>query len=158
MHTVPASIPPPLVLTAAAALLVLPLVLLAHWTAIAERGGERAWFGFVVRFQLFVVGSMYLDVPAVLGLGLERVTAAAGGPATWPAGLPTWVLAVSITLVHLGAAAFAARRVRRILRGATGAATSVSGTLHSLLARLSPILGLLGALAAIRQQEWRIAG
>ena len=158
MHTDPASFSPALVFTAAAALLVLPLVLLAHWTATAERGGERAWFGFLVRFQLFMVGSMYFDVPAVLGLGLDRVTAAAGGPAAWPAGIATWMLGVSITLVHLGAAAFAARRVRRILRGATGAATSVSATLHSLLARLSPILGLLGALAAIREQEWRLAG
>src|SRR5262245_47316475 len=132
--------PLPMALAAAAALLLLPLGLLAYWTATAERGGERAWFAFFVRCQLFLVAIMFLDVPALLGLRLDRAAPAAG-----PASLVSWTLAVLLALTHLAAAVLAARRVRRRLRGATPGARA---TLHSWLARLSPILGLLAALVA----------
>src|SRR5437762_5342410 len=131
----------PLALAAAAAFLLLPLALLAHWTATAERGGERAWFRFVVRVQLFVLAAAFVDAPAVRGLGLERAIAPNGGPGTLIYGWPVWAPAVLVALVHLTALAFAARRVRRRLRGVTGATTNVRVGIHSLLAKVSPMLG-----------------
>src|SRR5262245_47260811 len=96
--------PLPLAFAAAAVLLLLPLGLLAHWTATAERGGERAWFAFFVRCQLFLVATVFLDVPALLGSRLDR----AFGPAAGPASLVSWTLAVLLALTHLGAAVLAA--------------------------------------------------
>jgi Zn-dependent protease with chaperone function len=159
MHLYPASyaLPPALALAAATALLVLPLALLAHWTLLAERGGARAWFAFVVRAQLFLVASTFLVVPAVVALGLARALGPDGGPGWLPRGLATWAPAVLVALAHLCGAATAVRRVRRRLRGAIGPVSGMRGTLRSLLARIAPILGLLAALAAIQRHEWRVA-
>ncbi len=159
MHALQASFTPPLplALMAAAAWLVLPLLLLAPRAALARRGGERAWFGFVVRCQLFLVAALFLGLPLVLELGLERAWVTDGALRGPVPGFPAWAPTALVALVHLCAAAFTGRHIGRLLRGTRGAATSVLATVQSLLAGLSPILGLSGALVAIRHQEWRAA-
>ena len=94
MHPLPAlsavSVPLPLATLAATILFGLPLVLLALWTARACRGGERAWFEFVVRSHLFLSLVMFAEAPAFLSLRLDRLFVHSSGPsavmmAWWPA-------------------------------------------------------------------------
>ncbi len=155
LHPVSApTIPLALAAVAAAALFVLPLALLALWTARACRGGEGAWFGFVLRSHLFLTLVMFAEAPALLSLHLERAFlagSATGVIAAW------WPALVSTTL-HMVALTWAVRVVTRRLRGVTGEANSVRAAVRALAARLLPVLGLLGALWALQRMEWRLAG